>query len=230
MNAPTDLDIRPVRCSLDFIRFDRWLAGLSPVPFFAEFKAAGFGYDDLHIDWITDPSTNPVIAELQRVRLFNLQTYSFALPSYEALQAIRRLSPIVELGAGTGCWAKLLQNMGADIIATDADTRSNKQYILHAMLGYYFPVERRLGCEAVVRYPARNVLAVWPCLSEPWMREAAEAMLPGTRLALVHAGRGGCIGDRSLFDCLDEKFAVEVDMDLPRWPGMQDRLGIWRKL
>lgn len=217
------------RVQFGFIRFDRWLAGIT-VPSFAEFKNAGFCFDNLTIDWLNISTEDKSLLELQRVRLENLQAFSFALPCSEALQAIRRLSPIVELGAGTGCWAKLLQNVGVDIIATDAKDQSRKGYVQRALSGHYFPVERALAIEAVTKYPTRNVLAVWPCLFEPWMYEAAEAMRPGTYLALVHEGIEGCIGDRGLFNCLEQDFTLEDEIAIPRWPGMQDRLGIWRRL
>lgn len=227
MNAPV-CDIRPVRCNLGFIRFDRWLAGF-PVPSFAEFKAAGFAYNNLHIDWLNIDPANRALNELVRVRLYNLQTFSFALPSSDALRAITALSPILEVGAGTGAWSMLLQMVGADVIATDACGHSNTRYVQQAMAGHYFPIEGRRAEEAVLRHPHRNVLAVWPCLGDPWMFYAAHAMQPGTRLALVHAGRRGCIAEPKLFDLLDSRFVLESEMAIPRWPGMQDRLGIWKK-
>jgi hypothetical protein len=47
--------------------------------------------------------------------------YAFALPSDDALDAIVRSAPhgIVELGAGTGYWAALLEQRGADVVAFD---------------------------------------------------------------------------------------------------------------
>ena len=46
--------------------------------------------------------------------------YSYSIPSEEALQAIASIGePMVEIGAGKGYWAKLLQEKGVDIVATD---------------------------------------------------------------------------------------------------------------
>lgn len=49
--------------------------------------------------------------------------YGFAVPSDEALTAIERCSPrgVVELGAGTGYWAFLLQQRGVDVVAFDVE-------------------------------------------------------------------------------------------------------------
>jgi hypothetical protein len=47
--------------------------------------------------------------------------YSWGIPTNEALDAVSNASPagVIEVGAGTGYWAMLLQNRGVDIIAYD---------------------------------------------------------------------------------------------------------------
>ena len=45
--------------------------------------------------------------------------YSFAIPSQLALEFMKDYSPICEMGAGSGYWAKLLADRGVDIIAYD---------------------------------------------------------------------------------------------------------------
>ena len=46
--------------------------------------------------------------------------FSWAIPNEEALDAIAAVGPIVEIGAGTGYWAWLLQKRGVDVVAYDA--------------------------------------------------------------------------------------------------------------
>jgi hypothetical protein len=47
-------------------------------------------------------------------------SFSFAVPSASALDAIANIGcPVVEMGAGTGYWAALLQQKGVDVIALD---------------------------------------------------------------------------------------------------------------
>ena len=45
--------------------------------------------------------------------------YSFAIPCESALEFMKDYSPICEMGAGSGYWAKLLADRGVDIIAYD---------------------------------------------------------------------------------------------------------------
>jgi hypothetical protein len=46
-------------------------------------------------------------------------TVGFAIPNYAAIQAIRECGKIVQMGAGTGYWAGLLQQAGVDIVTYD---------------------------------------------------------------------------------------------------------------
>jgi methylase of polypeptide subunit release factors len=49
-----------------------------------------------------------------------VKKYSWAIPDTKALGSIVSLGkPIIEMGCGTGYWARLLHDKGADIIAYD---------------------------------------------------------------------------------------------------------------
>ncbi|EGZ05756.1 hypothetical protein PHYSODRAFT_532741 [Phytophthora sojae] len=45
--------------------------------------------------------------------------YSWAIPDERALQIIKHYGPIVEMGAGSGYWARLLRLRGVDVVAYD---------------------------------------------------------------------------------------------------------------
>ena len=51
-------------------------------------------------------------------------TFAFAVPSDEALAALGELGPLIEMGAGSGYWAWVLRNRGADILAYDIEPAS----------------------------------------------------------------------------------------------------------
>lgn len=53
----------------------------------------------------------------QRAEL--VRRYAWAVPDAAAIAALAARSPLVEIGAGTGYWARLLAAAGADIIAYD---------------------------------------------------------------------------------------------------------------
>jgi protein-L-isoaspartate O-methyltransferase len=48
-----------------------------------------------------------------------VHVYAYAPPNTAALEALLARSPLLELGAGTGYWARLLRGAGADVLALD---------------------------------------------------------------------------------------------------------------
>ena len=50
-----------------------------------------------------------------------VQKWAWAVPNKEALNAIKRHSPIAEIGCGSGYWAMLLKEMGVDVTAYDQE-------------------------------------------------------------------------------------------------------------
>lgn len=49
-----------------------------------------------------------------------LAQYSEAVPTADAVRRLAALGSIVEVGAGGGYWARLIQDVGGDVLATDA--------------------------------------------------------------------------------------------------------------
>ncbi|KAG2767913.1 hypothetical protein PC129_g1200 [Phytophthora cactorum] len=53
--------------------------------------------------------------------------YSWAIPDERALQIIKHYGPIVEMGAGSGYWARLLQLRGVDVVAYDLHVAGDEE-------------------------------------------------------------------------------------------------------
>ncbi len=53
------------------------------------------------------------------VRYDLIKKYAFAVPTIDTIKIIQELSPIIEIGAGNGYWAYILNQVKVDIIATD---------------------------------------------------------------------------------------------------------------
>jgi len=92
------------------------------------------------------------------------QRYSYVYPEPRALALITALSPIVEIGAGTGYWASRLRSMGADILAFDQappDREATNRY--HPRTSTWTDVQpgdhTMLGA-----YPERTLFLCWPPL------------------------------------------------------------------
>lgn len=185
-------------------------------------RRAEFG-PDFQNDWQHTPR-NYIHALMGRDRV--IRDFGFALPCREAIDKLKALSPIVEVGAGTGAWAALLAKNGADIIATDAEFDTGYRFLS----GRFCHVSRMNAKNAIRKWPKRNVLMIWPCYRSEWSTEAIREIKPGRTLALISEGEGGCVGTDSLFRNLDVRFKHIERIKIPCWYGIHDRLDIYRRI
>lgn len=65
------------------------------------------------------------VANTYMARRVLSERFAWAVPTDEAILAIAELGPIVEIGAGTGYWAWLLEQAGAEVLAFDAELGGN---------------------------------------------------------------------------------------------------------
>lgn len=150
------------------------------------------------------------------------QKYSFAIPDSEAIRILVSLSPIVELGAGTGYWAHLIRKYGGKIEAYDS--REGK----YGFKKPHFPV--RDGNETVLeKYsPEWSLFLCWPCFDSPFANNALKAF-QGDRVCYVGETKHGCTGDALFHDRLDQCWQVETHHWIPQWPGIHDQLFVYRR-
>src|SRR5919109_4354077 len=133
--------------------------------------------------------------------------FGFVLPTEPALRATAEASPagVVEIGAGTGYWARLLHDRGVDVVAFDIAPPPSPDNPWFAGVTPWYPV--RHGDESAVdRFPERTLLLVWPTRAEDWGAAAVErfATAGGERLAFVGEAHGGRTGDERFHALLGE--------------------------
>lgn len=180
--------------------------------------------------------------------------YSFAVPDEAALEAIRRCSPsgVIEIGAGTGYWARLLLDRGVDVVAVEVAPAPSARNKWFAKTPAWCDVEE--GDESAVDdHGTRTLLLVWPTRNETWPADAVVrfAAAGGEQLVCVGEGPGGRTGDdqfHSLLGDLDRCWSCaygvatavcvcgitplfgRVDtIEIPSWRGFQDKLRIYQR-
>jgi hypothetical protein len=158
------------------------------------------------------------------LREMTIKRYGFSIPTVESVKLIVSYSPLVEVGAGSGYWAKLLKNAGADIVATDIGKQSD-----YSKLWMGAQVEQMSADDAVLKWPERNVFVSWPSYDLPWAGEMAAKIRPGKVLVYIGESRGGCTADDGFFKLLEEGFDEVDSMGLPTWFGIHDSLSIYRR-
>ena len=161
------------------------------------------------------------------VRRAFVANWGFSIPCAEAINVLHSLSPLVELGAGSGYWTALMRAAGADMVATDKVSEGSPGYQLTA--GLHCQIEPLCGLSAVRAYPARNVFCSWPSEGDDWCAEAAAAMQRGRYLGLISKGRGGNVGSDALFDLLDKEFSPKGHIAIPQFPGSADGLTFYQR-
>jgi hypothetical protein len=152
-----------------------------------------------------------------------IREYAFAIPGEEALSCIARHAPVVEVGAGSGYWARCLRERGVDVVAYD---ELGDQW--HAWFRELWTDVVRGGPEALAGHADRTLLLCWP---DPWtgMDEAALRAHAGRRLA--HVGEAGARGPgtEGFRRLLSSEWRPIERTRVPRWPGCHDRLVVYER-
>ena len=153
-----------------------------------------------------------------------VQEYAWAIPNEEAIQTIAELGSVVELGAGSGYWAHLIQNAGAkiepwDIYPPGKNKYNFRQPWMHVHEG---------GVEILETSQAQALLLSWPCYLSDFAHRAIQTFR-GVWLAYVGESQGGCCANDEFFQELDLEWTLEKTINIPQWPGIHDRFELWKR-
>jgi hypothetical protein len=217
MTPPEEMAIREALCSSPVLAaMRRWLANAEALPSYEEFLARfGRRYSSYRLRWADLGRSASGRDEIHRESMMVYERHAFiaefgfALPCREAIDALGRLSPLVEIGAGAGAWARLMANAGIDVAATDAflwPAGDDNPYAFE--IGRWFPIEAVTALAAIERWPERNVFCSWPSLGEPWFQEAVAAIAGGLRLAVVFEE---ATATEEAWRFVEREFALETD-------------------
>lgn len=175
---------------------------------------------------IDGPNVTRVLEALKR-RFACCEMYAWAIPNDQAIETLRAHSPLVEIGAGRGYWAALAAAAGADILAFDphppVKAGVNRW---HRQPGLFFEVQA--GDSEVVRmHPDRTLFLCWP----PHDSDAALKTLRKYKgRAVIYVGdEGHDAGTPQFYAELASHFTREQVVEIPSWPGVDDRLEIWHR-
>jgi len=152
--------------------------------------------------------------------------YSEAIPTLEALQALAGLAPLVEIGAGTGYWARLLTDLGTDIVASDCVPSEINSWTARSQP--WMAMEVCDALDAIRLHPDRTLFSC--CPPRPGYMTNALQAYQGDALALITDGPVN--GERSadpLYGALEADWELAKQVELPRWPMRFNSLMIWQR-
>lgn len=151
--------------------------------------------------------------------------YAWAIPDERALAALAALSPIVELGAGSGYWTYELRKRGAVVAPYDI----NPYPLFNGYISWSWVAVAKGGAEKAMRHHAERTLFIcWPNGHEDFAR--AVELHRGDHVVLIGEGTaGGCTGSEALDEALSIYEEIET-IRIPRWMGLHDYLMVFRRL
>jgi hypothetical protein len=159
----------------------------------------------------------------QRNRIMFSKYFSFAIPNEDALETISKYSPIVEIGAGNGYWARLLQERGCSTLPFDAFTKNNPYGQIKPWTTVYQGTE-----DVLTKFTRKvNLLLCWPPYDEPMATNCLKHFR-GEYVLYIGEGWYGCTADNAFHTELNNWDQVD-EVSIPRWAGMHDWLTVYRR-
>jgi hypothetical protein len=152
--------------------------------------------------------------------------WGFAIPNDEAIDAIAKHGPVLEVMAGSGYWSRLLSEHPStpDVIAVDDFSWDGDTKIAY---GKYYDVLKGDAVEFASMERGRTLLMVWPPMED--VSERVIRSYCGNVICIVCEDHGGCCGTDGMYDALYESFELTEEIQIPCWNGVHDSLKIWTR-
>jgi putative endonuclease len=156
--------------------------------------------------------------------------YAFSIPTPDLLREIASRSPLVEIGAGSGYWARCLTASGADIVAYDARPPAEGDPCDATAGNRWFEDEwfnvMEGDASMAGRYPERTLFLCWPPIHDAMAMDALAGYRAAGGKTLIYIGDPGSSGDEAFHRELG-LLKTEYSAGLWSWPGVEERLMIF---
>lgn len=184
-------------------------------------------------DYDNDPAWRHEIS-LHGARRELCQHFSWAVPSPCVIQRLVEIGPILEVGAGTGYWAKCIRDAGGDIVPTDHQgwPRADPNP-WHGGAKRHTDVLVFDAMEAVRQFAdkPRALMLGWPPYSNDMAEQATLAYLRLGGQTVIYVGEAyGCTATERYERLLSLVFGDSFEEHLiPQWGGIHDSVRIFHR-
>ena len=156
--------------------------------------------------------------------------FAWAIPDAGALAVLARYAPLLECGAGTGYWAALLRASGVDIDASDLTPPGVAENSYHDSHRTPWSEVRAASAVSAVRAsPERTLFLCWPPHDDDDASYRALRAYRGEALVYVGGGPDGPTGTVRFHRELALNWRAAEQTLVPNWPGLRDRLVVYRR-
>lgn len=143
-----------------------------------------------------------------------VERYGWAVPNESAITYLTNFDNLIEVGAGSGYWAYIIESAGGSVDAYDIDPPGANE-------NEYVNVEKSdvRSMEVIENSP---VLMVWP----PCHNKMSEYVLTHepSHVLYVGEGAGGCTGTDEFHHTLSKKYGLIETIEIPSFDGVNDNL------
>ena len=157
--------------------------------------------------------------------------FAWAIPDEGALSLLADYGPLLECGAGTGYWAALLRARGTDIAACDLrpGTRPWAQVRATSAVGAIRDARASGAPHAASADQGRTLFLCWPPYDDDGASYTALRAYRGGTLLYVGGGPDGPTGTVRFHRELALNWHPVEQAAVPTWPGLRDRLIVYRR-
>lgn len=151
-----------------------------------------------------------------------VEEFGFAIPCAELLDALAKVGRVIDVGAGSGYFTKLMRNRGIDVTGSDPGCDAHGFAV-----GRYDPQLLRIGAKtAVRRFPDATVFCSWPTYRAVWFHQMLRTMAVGQRLIVI---REECCAEPRAWGYLEACFSEDATIAIPQFNFMHDYAGVYTK-
>jgi len=154
------------------------------------------------------------------------QRYAYVVPSEPALAMLSELGPLIEIGAGTGYWARQLRSRGVDVVALDQAPVDGERTNRYHPASLPWTLVEQGDQTALPGHADRGLFLCWP----PLFSSLGDCLTYYCGDTVAYIGDGGC--RTTSVDQLDEAFtkvATAPVRALDPHPGIRPQLTIWKR-
>jgi hypothetical protein len=155
-----------------------------------------------------------------------IKKFSFAIPDNYIVHRLLEFSPFIEIGAGNGYWAKLINIAGGDIVCYDDFSWYGKNNSEFWENQYY---EVKKGNEKdILNHQDRTLFLCWPVIGD--MAYNCISLYTGNTIVYIGEGKGGCTANDEFFTLLKESYYLYGNYSIPTYHGIHDSVFVYKKI
>jgi len=152
-----------------------------------------------------------------------IKVYSWAIPNDKAITLLRHFSPLIEIGAGTGYWAWMVERKdGGKVYAYDtwhSQYPASMKWV-NVKRGGPAMIKHRRDATLFLCWPPYDTPMAWKCLTN----------YTGEFFLYEGEGTHGCTGDDDFHAELSMSWNLKDMIAVPRWPGISDTLMLYKRI